>query len=306
MHELLDPILIRQHALVSRRQAWSAGLTDRQITRLLADKLLVPVHRGVFRDPASPQTIEQRALAGVLAGGEGSVTSHRLAIALWGMQNYKCALTEISAPGFRRIPGVYSHHSRRAPDQTVLRLVPVTSPARTIIDVATQVGTALLGRWIESWLSTKVLALSELEAQMSEIKGHAGVPLVQLALSARTLVHSEADSAAEAALGLLLEANGLPPLTLHHIVTLPKGLVFELDWSYPELMIAFEMDGYGVHLRSLDAFEHDRYRRNELEIAGWKILNFTKRQVDRKQRTVIDQAQRAVRGQRLSVQACND
>ena len=109
MHALLDPILVRQHSLVTRRQAWTAGLTDRQITRLLSDKLLVPVHRGVFRDPATPQSLEQRALAGVLAGGDGSVTSHRLAIALWGMRNYKCALTEISAPGFRRIPGAVSY-----------------------------------------------------------------------------------------------------------------------------------------------------------------------------------------------------
>ena len=294
MHALLDPILVRQHSLVSRHQAWAAGLTDRQIGRLLAEELLIPVHRGVFRDPASPQTIEQRALAGVLAGGDGTVTSHRQAIALWGMRNYKCALTEISAPGFRRIPGVHSHHSRRPPDQTTLRLVPVTSPARTIIDVATQVGTALLGRWIETWLSTKALAYEDLESQMSAIKGHAGVPLVRLALSARTLLYSETDSAAEAALGLLLESSGLPALTLHHVVTLSQGLVFELDWSYPELMIAFEMDGYGVHLRSLDAFEHDRYRRNELEIAGWKILNFTRRQVERKHRTVVDQARRAV------------
>jgi len=32
-------------------------------------------------------------------------------------------------------------------------------------------------------------------------------------------------------------------------------------------MVAFELDGYGVHLRSLKAFEHDRFRGNELTIA---------------------------------------
>ena len=88
-------------------------------------------------------------------------------------------------------------------------------------------------------------------------------------------------------------------LTLHHLVTVSTGAEFELDWSYPELMIAFEMDGYGIHLRSLDAFEHDRLRRNELEIDGWRILNFTKRMVERQQHVVVSQARRMVEQQTM-------
>jgi len=263
---------------------------------LLERKLLLPVHRGVFRDPAAPSTIEQRSLAAVLAAGSGAVVSHRLAVALWGAPNYKCLLTEITGPGVHKIPGVIAHRSMKPPAQTILRGVPITTTARTIVDVAPQVSSGILGRWAECWLSSKLLTLDDLEAEMEAVKGHRGVPLTRLMMTSRTLLHAATDSPPEAALGLLLESHGLPPLTLHHLVTLPKGLVFELDWSYPELMIAFEMDGYGVHLRSLDAFEYDRYRRNELEIAGWKILNFTKRQVERKHRTVIDQAQRAVHG----------
>ena len=56
--------------------------------------------------------------------------------------------------------------------------------------------------------------------------------------------------------------------------------------------VAFEVDGYGVHLRSLDAFEHDRVRRNELEIDGWTILNFTRRLIEMHPSTVASQARR--------------
>lgn len=149
-----------------------------------------------------------------------------------------------------------------------------------------------VNRWIEAWLSSKLLTLNGLESQMKMLKGHAGVPVVRAALTGRTLLHDLADSPPEAALGLLLERHGLPPLTLHHLVTLPSGKDFELDWSHPQWKIAFEMDGYAVHLRSLEAFEHDRFRRNELEIEGWTILNFTTRQVEKKAKIVVGQVER--------------
>jgi len=299
MHVQLDPILLAQHGLVTRFQSWEAGLTPRQTDHLLTRRLLLPVHRGVFRDPAAPVTLDQRALAAVLASGPGAVASHRLAVAIWGMRNYQCLLAEVTGSGSRRIPGVFAHRSARPPEQVVLRSIPVTSTARTVIDVATVVGRPILGIWLEAWLSSKILTLDHLEQQMKTMKGHAGVSAVRSALVDRTLLHARSDSPPEAALGLLLEGHGLPQLVLHHVVTVPSGSAFELDWSYPNWLIAFEMDGYGVHLRSLDAFEHDRFRRNELEIEGWTILNFTKRQVERKPRTVVGQVRRLLQARTL-------
>lgn len=299
MHNELDPLLLAQHGLVTRHQTWTAGVAPRQLDRLIANGLLVPVHRGVYRDPAAAITLEQRALGAVLASGTGAVASHRCGVAMWGARNYQCHLNEVITAGNRLNPGILAHRSARPPEQTVLRGVPVTSPARTMIDVATVVSRGVLGMWLPAWLSAKVVTLDELDQQMGLVKGHAGVPIVRAALTDRTILHAEADSAPEAALGLLLQAHGLPPLTLHHLVTLPTGVEFELDWSYPLWRIAFEMDGYGVHLRTPEAFEHDRFRRNELEIDGWTILNFTKRQVERKSKTVVGQVARLLEGRSL-------
>ena len=76
---------------------------------------------------------------------------------------------------------------------------------------------------------------------------------------------------------------------------LPGGTTFELDWCYPAVRLGFEIDGYGVHLRSTNVFEHDRWRHNELEIHGWRILHFASRTVLREPRTVVDQVRRAPR-----------
>ena len=51
----------------------------------------------------------------------------------------------------------------------------------------------------------------------------------------------------------------------------------ELDYAYPAALVALEVDGYGVHLRSRETFENDRDRPNEVEIAGWRMLRFTSR-----------------------------
>ena len=102
----------------------------------------------------------------------------------------------------------------------------------------------------------------------------------------------DVDSTGEAVLGHILITAGVPP-ELHVLVTTETGHTFELDWAYPAVRIGLEMDGYGVHLRSAAAFDDDRWRRNELEIAGWSILNFTSRQCRRPAR-VVDQVRRAL------------
>ena len=54
------------------------------------------------------------------------------------------------------------------------------------------------------------------------------------------------------------------------------------------------MDGYGIHMRSLDAFDDERMRRNDLENEGWQILNFTDRQVRRQPGRVVQQVRTAL------------
>ncbi|HRD99823.1 MAG TPA: hypothetical protein PLV68_00910 [Ilumatobacteraceae bacterium] len=222
------------------------------------------------------------------------MASHRLGLALIGMPRYQSNLVEVTSGGLHRIPGVVTHRSLRPLPHTTVRGVPTTAPARTLIDVGCLVSQALLARWTTTWVSERVVTVTELESEMAAARGHRGVPLLRAVLDDLDRRHEVADSPVEAKLGMLLEDNGFPPLTLHHVVTVSSGAEFELDWSYPQWQIGFEVDGYGVHLRSHESFDHDRFRRNELVIDGWTILNFSGRQVARRSRTVLDQARRAL------------
>ncbi len=51
-----------------------------------------------------------------------------------------------------------------------------------------------------------------------------------------------------------------------------------LDFAYPGIRVAIEVDGYGSHSR-YHVFEDDRARANGLELAGWVVLRFTWTQV---------------------------
>lgn len=292
VHLLLDPILRRQHGTVSRPQCVVAGLSHRQIDLLLTKGLLMAEFRGAYRDPAAPVTIEQRAMCAILAGGRGAVVSHRMALAVWGMRNYRCDLREITTSRKVTHPGIVAHRSTIRGKKFVVKGVPVTSPSRTLLDCASVINRNLVGQFVEIWLSTGVVSLSQLERELSKSNGHHGVGVMSSALSARTLGRDEPDSPVEAALGRLLMRHIVRRAVSHYLVTVSSGSIYELDWSYPNQHLAIELDGYGVHLRSLQAFEHDRFRRNELEIDGWTVLNFTRRQVERHPNTVIDQVRR--------------
>jgi hypothetical protein len=177
--------------------------------------------------------------------------------------------------------------------------IATTRPARTLIDVAGVVQPWLVQRCMEEWLATRKVTIRQLKAalQAHTGRGRTGVATVRRLLDERVLRDVVADSRFEARVAELLAEAGLPRPVHHHLVA-DGRVVAELDWAYVDERVALEFDGYGVHLRSLEAFEHDRDRQNELEIRGWHVLRFTGRAVLTRPGRVVDQVARmlATRG----------
>ncbi len=146
---------------------------------------------------------------------------------------------------------------------------------------------------MEEWLASRKVTIARLQeaVEAHARPGRTGVRSLRTLLEQRVLRDIVADSRFEARLAEALVANGLP-LPVHHHVVRDARIVAELDWAYPAERVALEFDGYGVHLRSLDAFEHDRQRQNELEILGWHVLRFTARVVASRPRHAADQVRR--------------
>lgn len=101
---------------------------------------LRPVFRGVFAVGHEHLAPSGRLLAATLACGPGSVVSHGTAAWLYRLSSWKPDEIDVIAPveAGRKIAGVRRRFVPRPEGQEVWRRsgVPVTSPARTIVDCA--------------------------------------------------------------------------------------------------------------------------------------------------------------------------
>src|SRR4051812_43943000 len=125
----------RQHGVVSRAELIELGVGG--VDERIARGLLHAIHRGVYAVGHRRLTPEGGWMAAVLAAGPGAVLSHRGAAALWGIRRSTRSTTEVIAPRRCRRPGIDAHHIVLPPDEvTVHDGIPVTTPARTLFDLA--------------------------------------------------------------------------------------------------------------------------------------------------------------------------
>ena len=232
---------------------------------------------GVYALASSPPTWRQRVLAACLATGPGAVASHRTAAALWGLSG--CAPGPVHVTIRRHLTHRSAiatvHESRILPpgDVTTIDGIPVTRPARTLVDLAGCVPRRAVEA-VDDALCRRVVTLDRLERRHRALgRGRRG---------ARTLAAvlcmwqdgSEPHEVAEARLLRRLAHAGLPmPQTQFDVIDRGR-FVARLDLAWPEHKVAVELDGFRWHA-SPRSFEHDRRRRNHLAVLGWTVLQAT-------------------------------
>jgi hypothetical protein len=142
----------RQNGNVTHRQLVAAGLSRDEIAQRRDVGWLFRRHTGVFAVGHVPAGRESGWHAGVLALGDGAVLSHTSAAALWGMVG-GTAVTEVIVPtqaGHPKRDGIVVHRQPLAEaDATTHRGVPVTTPIRTLLDLAAVASLGMLSRAFE-------------------------------------------------------------------------------------------------------------------------------------------------------------
>jgi hypothetical protein len=115
------------------------GLTSAAITKRVARGALRRWYPGVYSYGPGELSREAEWMAAVLAAGDGAVLSHRSAAALWELRRDRRVISEVLAPRGRRPTGPVLVHSYRRLDPrdvTVRNGIPVTTVARTLVDLA--------------------------------------------------------------------------------------------------------------------------------------------------------------------------
>jgi hypothetical protein len=122
--------------LVDRDQLLAAGLTRHQIARCVRNGVLWPEYDGIYRVGHRAPNLETSYLAAVLACGEGALLSGRAAAYLYGLIKGDPPKPEVTTPTQHRPKGVICHRTRRVTDATTYRGIPITTVARTVVDMA--------------------------------------------------------------------------------------------------------------------------------------------------------------------------
>jgi very-short-patch-repair endonuclease len=276
----------RQYGVVSRRQLRDLGLSDRSITQRVAAGRLHSVHRGVYAVGHAVLVGNGDWLAAVLACGPSAVLSHAAAGALWGLRPSAATIVDVTVPGGggrSRRNGIRIRRARSLDGQTTTKAgIPVTTPGRTILDLAAGLDRRGIERLLDRAENLRLGDSIPLAALARAHTGHRGANKLVKALQdhapGTTLTKSHLE---ERFLKLCRDAN-LPEPVVNDCVE-----ALEADFVFAANRVLVETDSWEHH-KSRGSFERDRRRDAIHAAAGWRTLRFTHRQIEHEPDTVAD------------------
>ncbi|MDQ3659841.1 MAG: hypothetical protein M3454_02020 [Actinomycetota bacterium] len=269
----------RQHGLITREQAILAGLSARQIDLRLRSGVWRRLLPRVYRPAELAATWHQRVMAACLWAGDGAAASHRTAAVLLRMPISGSGKIEISTPRRLERPGLVVHRRALRPND-VIRAdgLSVTGVALTLLDLGAIESLERLEMAVDDVLVRGLITTDRLHAAVDgRLKGTAGAVPMRRVLEAYK--HSPLESPLERRFLRLLRSAGLPEPEVQYPITDRTRLVARVDFAYPELRLAMEVDGYRWH-GGRKAWAHDLSRRNELTNRRWRILHIAKEHMD--------------------------
>jgi hypothetical protein len=217
-------------------------------------------------------------LAAVLAAGEGAVLSHRSAGEVWRITPLFHGLVEVTTErGWRSIEGLRPHRSQVPADQRrLVDGIPVTSPPRTVLDLAAVLGERQLERAFREMEVRRLTDRLSLPEVIQRHPGRRGVLMLRRILDSRApggITRTELEERFVA----FLDAFGLPRGRMNASLWV-RDRFFEPDclWAVERLMV--ELDSREVHETSR-SFESDRVRDRVLLAEGWRTIRVTWRQL---------------------------
>jgi len=168
-----------QLGLIARRDLLALGFSAKEIRHRLATGRLHAVARGVYAVGWPQLTTRQRWMAAVLACGDDAAISHRSAAALWGIRREVGPTVDVSVRRRSRLrrPGVRARSRIKLPGQDVTRRdgIPVTTPARTLVDLASEAGALELERAVNDADKRDLIDPEQLRAALGHFRGEPGV-----------------------------------------------------------------------------------------------------------------------------------
>lgn len=230
---------------------------------------LFRVHHGVYAVGRPATTPLERAAAAVLACGPGAALSHGSAMTLWGFWKHWDRPFEVTVPGDRRPRGIRTHRTRPLHHRDVRRQldVPVTSPGRTLLDMAARLKPAALRRAVKDGQARKLVGLDALAEAVNRHPHHPGAAKLRPYLD-------DPDDTRSVLEDRFLEFCGRAGIPRPQMNVEVCGLL--VDALFERERVIVELDSWDFHANR-EAFEDDRERDGVTTEAGLVTVRITKR-----------------------------
>jgi very-short-patch-repair endonuclease len=284
------------HGVVAVCQLRELGVSLHEQDKLVADRVIAQVHRGVYRLMAVPCSFEANCLAACVADDE-LVIAGVSAARLWRFKHTNMADVVVASVAHDRTPvsrGVVLRRTNVMDDADIVVRpdgIRVTGPARTWFDRACE----LSDRYFES-LTEQLLddfctlpTLFDTARRLSS-RGRAGSARVRRVLSHRSAWQRPADSELELRVLRALESYGIV-LIRQYPLRLRNGVTIHLDGADPVAKWGVEVDHLTWHGGRFEA-QADKARDRGARRIGWQIDRITDQECrehfDRSIRELVD------------------
>lgn len=280
---IITSLVTRQHGVFGRWQAVAAGVSSGLIQSRVESGWLVPVFKGVYSPGTGLLDRDGRWHAAVLASGERSFLSRRSAAQLHGVIGPGSHAIEIvrssggkplrrarASPDFGSFE-VESHRSRSLPDSDVCVVggIPVTSLARTLLDISSSFTVDRLKSVLSEAERLRLFSYDEMEVMLSRGRGWGGTRKLRLALAEWDPLEVETRTVLEVAMLRICREHGLPAPAVNAVVG-----SYQPDFLWMTERLIVETDGFGSH-GTFASFKGDRRRDVDLKLAGFSVSRFS-------------------------------
>jgi hypothetical protein len=280
--------------LFTNEQLEALGVSRQQRRTLLCNGVLIPIGGGVARHAAYPPSWEQRVLAAVLAAGDGAVASHMSAATLWRFDGMPQPRATIEVTVARRrcpraVPGTVHRSLDLAPaDIEPRQLIPRTTPARTLLDIAPRLGASQLEAALDDAERRGLTWRPHLRWRIDELRrcGRPGVPALADLLD-RTEGRPLGDSWLEQAGIRLIVGAGLPVPRVQVKQRKAGGGIARVDLFWDDAKLVAELAGHGTH-STRRRRQSDAERAARLGLEDWQVVEFTYEDVVERPEYVVD------------------
>jgi very-short-patch-repair endonuclease len=255
----------RQHGVVTHAQLIDLRVSGSAIGVWSKRGRLHRVHRGVYAVGHLALTRRGRFMAAVLAAGDGAALSHFSAAVLWGILDDRGQPIHVTAAKKRRVKGVVVHESPLEGERLRRDGIVVTTPARTLVDLADVVRKQ---RTLErAFDEAEYLGLDWQPAAPRHGRRGTGVLAAVLAVhepgTTRTLSEFEERFLA------FCDCHGFRRPEVNASI---EGYLCDFVWRRERLIV--ETDGKRAH-GTRRARRRDPVRDADLQIAGWRVVRVT-------------------------------